>query len=158
MNSLGLNPTFPIGNSFPIGTSLCYQSHDLTRLNEAINSDLRKLGTWLQGNKLSLNVAKSHSMPISTKQKHNILKSQNKALVLKIRVYSVNRGLTPLRPPKPVQARTTDRLRKYQTNFSLAALGVVSGIKCTKLSFVTVIPWVSMRGTFSPAMKYPRYP
>ena len=66
-------------------TSLCYQSHDLTRLNEAINSDLRKLDTWLQGNKLSLNVAKTHSMLISTKQKHNILKSQNKDLVLKIR-------------------------------------------------------------------------
>ena len=33
-------------------TSLCYQSHNLTRLNEAINSDLRKLDTWLQGNKL----------------------------------------------------------------------------------------------------------
>ena len=66
-------------------TSLCYQSRDLTRLNEAINSDLRKLGTWLQGNKLSLNVAKTHSMLISTKQKHNILKSQNKDLVLKIR-------------------------------------------------------------------------
>ena len=29
-------------------TSLCYQSHDLTRLNEAINSDLKKLDTWLQ--------------------------------------------------------------------------------------------------------------
>ena len=38
-------------------TSLCYESHDLTRLNEAINSDLTKLDTWLQGNKLSLNVA-----------------------------------------------------------------------------------------------------
>ena len=32
-----------------------------------------------------LNVAKTHSMLISTKQKHNILKSQNKDLVLKIR-------------------------------------------------------------------------
>ena len=31
-------------------TSLCHQSYDLTRLNEAINSDLRKLETWLQGN------------------------------------------------------------------------------------------------------------
>ena len=39
-------------------TSLCYQSRDLTQLNEAINSDLKKLETWLQGNKLSLNVAK----------------------------------------------------------------------------------------------------
>ena len=66
-------------------TSLCYQSHDLTRLNEAINSDLKKLDTWLQGNKLSLKVAKTHSMLISTKQKQNSLKSQNKDLDLKIR-------------------------------------------------------------------------
>ena len=50
-------------------TSLCNQSRDLTQLNEAINSDLKKLETWLQGNKLSLNVAKTHSMLTSTKQK-----------------------------------------------------------------------------------------
>ena len=66
-------------------TSLCYQSHDLTRLNGAINSDLKTLDTWLQGNKLSLNVAKTHSMLISTKQKQSILKSQSKDLDLKIR-------------------------------------------------------------------------
>ena len=67
-------------------TSLCYQSYDLTRLkNEAINSDLRKLDAWLQGNKLSLNVAKTHSMLISTKQKDNILQGQNEDLKLKIR-------------------------------------------------------------------------
>ena len=29
-------------------TSLCYQSHDLTQLNEDINSDLKKLVTWLE--------------------------------------------------------------------------------------------------------------
>ena len=52
-------------------TSLCYQSQDLTRLNEAINNDLRKLDSWLQGNKLSLNVVKTHSMLTCTKQKHN---------------------------------------------------------------------------------------
>ena len=67
-------------------TSLCYQSHDMTRLNEAINSDLAKLDTWLQGNKLSLKAAKTHSMLISSKQKHNsILKGQNEDLKLKIR-------------------------------------------------------------------------
>ena len=66
-------------------TSLCYQSHDLTRLNKAINSDLKKLDTWLQDNKFSLNVAKTHSILISTKQKQNSLKSQNKDLDLKIR-------------------------------------------------------------------------
>ena len=58
-------------------TSLCYQSPDLTRLNEAINSDLRKLDTWLQSNKLALNVAKVHSM-------HSILKGRNEDLRLKI--------------------------------------------------------------------------
>ena len=57
----------------------------MTQLNEAINSDLTKLETWLQGNKLSLNVAKIHSMLISTKQKHNSLKSRSEALELKIR-------------------------------------------------------------------------
>lgn len=64
-------------------TSLCHQSHDLTKLNEATNNDLIKLETWLQGNKLSLNVEKTYSMLISTKQKHNSLKSQCEALELK---------------------------------------------------------------------------
>ena len=66
-------------------TSPCHQSRDLTQLNESINSDLSKLETWLQGNKLSLNVAKTHSMLISTKQKLKSLKSRNEALDLKIR-------------------------------------------------------------------------
>ena len=66
-------------------TSLCYQSHDLTQLSEDINSDLKKLVTWLEGNKLSLNVAKTHSMLISTKQKGSSLRSRNEALELKIR-------------------------------------------------------------------------
>ena len=54
-------------------------------LNEAINNDLKQLDTWLQGNKLSLNVAKTNSMFVSTKQKHNILRSRNEDLDLKIR-------------------------------------------------------------------------
>ena len=66
-------------------TSLCHRSHDLPQLNEAINSDLKKLETWLNGNKLSLNVAKTHSMLISTKQKGSSLRSRNEALELKIR-------------------------------------------------------------------------
>ena len=66
-------------------TSLCYQSHDLTQLNEAINSDIKKLETWLRGNKLSLDVAKTHSMLTSTKQKGSSLRSRNEAFELKIR-------------------------------------------------------------------------
>ena len=66
-------------------TSLCYQSSDINALNEAINNDLKQLDIWLQGNKHSSNVAKTNSMLVSTKQKHNILKSRNEDLDLKIR-------------------------------------------------------------------------
>ena len=66
-------------------TSLCHQSHDLTQLNEAINSDLRKLETWMQGKKLSLNVAETHSMLLSTKQKQHSLQNRNEALEINIR-------------------------------------------------------------------------
>ena len=66
-------------------TSLCYQSSDINVLNEAINNDLKQLDTWLQGNKLSLNVAKTNAMLVSIKQKHNILKSRNEDVDFKIR-------------------------------------------------------------------------
>ena len=65
-------------------TSLCYQSSDINELNEAMNIDLKQLDIWLQGNKPSLNVAKQILL-FSTKQKHNILKSRNDDLDLKIR-------------------------------------------------------------------------
>ena len=65
-------------------TSLCYQVSDTETLNEAINNHLIQLETWLKGNKLSLNVAKTNSM-LSTKQKHKILKSRDEDLKLKIR-------------------------------------------------------------------------
>ena len=60
-------------------------SYDLTQLNVAINSDVEKLDTWLQGNKIPLNVAKPHLMLISTKQTNGSLKSRNEALELKTR-------------------------------------------------------------------------
>ena len=66
-------------------TSLCYQSNDMTQLNKANNRDLRQTDTWLLGNKLSLSVAKSNSILVSTKSMHNILKHQNEPLELKIR-------------------------------------------------------------------------
>ena len=57
-------------------TSLCHQALHMTQLNGAINNDLKRMDTWLQGNKLSLNVAKTHSMFITAKQKHNFSKVQ----------------------------------------------------------------------------------
>lgn len=62
----------------------------MTRLNEVINNDLGQLDTWLQGNKLSLNVAKTHSMLVSTKKKHELLKARNEELELKIRDNSLD--------------------------------------------------------------------
>ena len=59
-------------------TSLCHQALNMTQLNGAINNDLKRLDTWPQGNKLSLNVTKTHSMLITTKQKRNILKSTDR--------------------------------------------------------------------------------
>ena len=51
--------------------SLCCQSSDINVLHEATSSDLEQLDTWLQGNKLSLNVAKKNSMLVSAKQNYN---------------------------------------------------------------------------------------
>ena len=62
--------------------SLCCQSHDLARLNGAINSDL-KTGDLATNNRLFLNVAKTHAVLIFTKQKHRTLKNQYKDLELK---------------------------------------------------------------------------
>ena len=58
-------------------TSICYHSHEITHLNEAINDDLYKLEKWLERNKLSLNVVKTRAMLISTKQKYKALQNQN---------------------------------------------------------------------------------
>ena len=43
-------------------TSLYHFSKDISQLNEPISEDLGKIDRWLKGNKLSLNVTKTHSM------------------------------------------------------------------------------------------------
>ena len=65
-------------------TSLSYQNHSIHRLNRTLNQDLKALDKWLRGNKLSLNVAKTQSMVISTKQKLAVLKSRTGQLNLYI--------------------------------------------------------------------------
>ena len=54
-------------------TSIYCCSKDVPQLNREINEDLEQLDEWLMGNKLSLNVAKTHSMLIATQQKHKSL-------------------------------------------------------------------------------------
>ena len=65
-------------------TSLCFQSKDLSRVNEALNEDLSRLDAWLICNKLSLNVAKTKSMLVSTKAKGKTLNKSNQNLQVNI--------------------------------------------------------------------------
>ena len=50
-------------------TSIYHSSKDIMQINRAVNEELRRLDKWLQGNKLSLNVAKSRPMSINSKQR-----------------------------------------------------------------------------------------
>ena len=65
-------------------TSLCSQSKDLSRVNEALNEDLSRLDAWLISNKLSLNVAKTKSTLVSIKAKRKALHKSNQNLQVNI--------------------------------------------------------------------------
>ena len=65
-------------------TSLCFKSKDLSWLNEALIEDFSRLVAWLIGNKLSLNVAKTQSMLVSTKAKRIAIDKSNQNLQVKI--------------------------------------------------------------------------
>ena len=71
-------------------TSLSYKFKDLTLLIEAVNDDLRNLETLLKVNKISLNVAKTHSMLICAKSKHRSIKNSDETFCLKIRDKSLD--------------------------------------------------------------------
>ena len=74
-------------------TSLCYQSKDMARLNETITNDLCRLEFWLQSNKRSVGVAKTHVMLATAKSKHNILKQQNAHLEFKLSEHDIHVAL-----------------------------------------------------------------
>ena len=61
-------------------TSIYHSSKDIMQFNTALNEELRRLDRWLQGNKLSLNVAKTRSILITTKQTKKYLTATNQAL------------------------------------------------------------------------------
>ena len=44
--------------------SIYYASESVSKINQAVNADLEALKGWLEGNKLSLNVAKTDAMII----------------------------------------------------------------------------------------------
>ena len=66
-------------------TSLCHLSNDIAKLESAINEDQELLDSWLKGNKLSLNVAKTKSMLICAKLRRKILNTNEDKLNLLIR-------------------------------------------------------------------------
>ena len=70
-------------------TSLYHFSKNISQLNWAINQDLGKLDRWLKGNKLSLNVTKTHSMLITTKHKKKYLDISGQTFQPSIRETSV---------------------------------------------------------------------
>ena len=65
-------------------TSLVLQFESISQLTTALNDDLRNLHLWLKGNKLSLNVAKTKSLLISTKHRQAVMKEEAVTLVLDI--------------------------------------------------------------------------
>ena len=56
----------------------------MNAFNETINNDLIQLYTWLKSNKLSVNISRTNSMLVSTKQEHSILKNRSEDLHVKI--------------------------------------------------------------------------
>ena len=71
-------------------TSLSYRSDGVHQLNEALTKDLATVFEWLKGNKLSLNVAKTKAMVISTKQKERCLAKNNEELSLNIQEQQID--------------------------------------------------------------------
>ena len=66
-------------------TCISFQADSVAKLNEGLNKDLEALDSWLSGNILSLNVAKTQSMTISTKHKQAALEKKNEQLCLQMR-------------------------------------------------------------------------
>ena len=65
-------------------TSLAFQSGRTSQLTEALNDELKNLHLWLKGNKLSLTVAKTKSLIISTRHKQAAMKDLEVTLALDI--------------------------------------------------------------------------
>ena len=63
---------------------MALQSENVSQLIAALNDDHRNLHLWLKGNKLSLNVAKTQSLFISTTNRQAILMDQAVTLDLDI--------------------------------------------------------------------------
>ena len=69
INDLPLSIKHSQVNMYADDTSLSFSSNSISTINEKVNEDLECLNTWLAGNKLSLNVAKTNSIVIGSRKK-----------------------------------------------------------------------------------------
>ena len=114
-------------------TSISYKSKILTQLNEAMNDDLMSLESWLKGNKISLNVAKTHTMLICSKYKQRALINSNEKLDITVK----DEKLMVVEKIKYLGVQTDQNLKwkehiKYVWSKVARAIGF---LKCTK-SFI----------------------
>ena len=85
INDLPLSLKFGEGNMYADDTSISYSSDSVTNINDSVNEDLNHLKNWLESNKLSLNVAKTQSMLIGSRNRlKKIGMSENPEPALKI--------------------------------------------------------------------------
>ena len=64
INDLPLSLNYSDVNMYADDTSISFSSDSIPTINESVNSDLVYLKTWLESNKLSLNVAKTPNLLI----------------------------------------------------------------------------------------------
>ena len=58
-------------------TSISYSSNLISTINKAVNEDLESLTIWLEENKLSLNIAKTHCILMGSRNKIRALEQSN---------------------------------------------------------------------------------
>ena len=57
--------------------SVSFSSNSISTINNVVNEDLELLKTWLEENKFSLNVAKTHCILIGSRNKVRALNQSN---------------------------------------------------------------------------------
>ena len=69
INDLPLALDYSHVDMYADDTSIYYSSKSISSINNAVNKDLQSLKSWLDENKLSLNVAKTQSILIGSRYK-----------------------------------------------------------------------------------------
>ena len=69
INDLHLHMKHSDVNMYADDTSLMFASDSIAHINDCINDDLSYLKSWLQANKLSLNVAKTNSLVVGSRKR-----------------------------------------------------------------------------------------